>query len=101
MVNDLSMEWQNLTTSQVEVNWTHPAIDFRLYGAMYNDDPLFTLLNSKFEAHNKTLYRKLSIGATDVNHGMFVVMNETISDPVKAVISSGSIPFAFVAQRWK
>lgn len=62
---------------------------------MYNDAPLFDLLNREYENHNKTLYRKLSIGATDVNHGTFVIMNETISDPVKAVVSSGSIPFAF------
>jgi len=41
------------------------------------------------------------MGSTEWNSGTFHVFNETIYDPAKATMSSGSIPLAFPQVKWQ
>jgi len=36
----------------------------------------------------------------DANTGNYVVFNQTTTDPIKAIVSSSSIPFVFPTQKW-
>ena len=40
------------------------------------------------------------MSAVDVNTGSYLLFDETTDDPVKAVLSSASIPFVFPNQKW-
>ena len=42
----------------------------------------------------------MTVSCVDVNTGNYHLMDETVDDIVKAVISSASIPFAFPNQKW-
>lgn len=59
------------------------------------------MLEDEYVKRNKTIYKKVSFGATDWNSGTFHVFNETIYDPAKAVLSSGSIPLVFPQVKWQ
>jgi hypothetical protein len=42
MVQDMSWQWQNLTTAEVYQNWTIPFISIRWRGGVYNDTGFYT-----------------------------------------------------------
>lgn len=42
----------------------------------------------------------MAVSCVDVENGNYVVFNETVSNPTKAVVSSASIPFVFPHQTW-
>ena len=45
-------------------------------------------------------HRKIAVSAVDIESGNYVVYNETNPEPIKAIISSASIPFVFPNQKW-
>lgn len=44
--------------------------------------------------------RKIAVSAVDMETGNYEVYDETNPDPIKAIISSASIPFVFPNQQW-
>lgn len=65
-----------------------------------NDAPLSGYIESVLEAVGGEIKRKFVVSCADVNTGAYHTFNETIKDPVKAVVSSASIPFVFPSQIW-
>ena len=100
MVNFLSDEWLNLTTPEVFVNWPIPYVEVRWKSGVYNDQPLIDTLTKLYKETGSTLHRKFTVGTVDFNSGTYRTFNETISDPIKAVVSSASIPLVFPHQTW-
>jgi len=52
------------------------------------------------KSHDYTFKRRMAVSAVDANTGSYNVYTETVSDPVKAVMSSSAIPFVFPSQEW-
>jgi predicted acylesterase/phospholipase RssA len=100
MVNELSDLWNNLHNSDVLTNRTHQILSALDGKGLYDDQPLLNFLDGVYEKHNKTIKRALSMGSVDLNSGTFMVFNETISNPPKAVVSSSSIELMFPTQVW-
>jgi hypothetical protein len=57
-------------------------------------------LNDFYAEYNNTLKRKMVVASVDANTGSYHTFNETIDDPMKAILSSASIPFVFPNQKW-
>ena len=48
----------------------------------------------------KTFKRKIVVSSVDANSGSYVQWDENSADPMKAVLSSAAIPFAFPDVKW-
>jgi predicted acylesterase/phospholipase RssA len=54
-----------------------------------------------FDQFNSTIRRKMASSCVDSNTGDYIIFNETVSNPAKAIISSASLPFLFPHQIWE
>ena len=57
-------------------------------------------MNGIFDSFDRNIKRKFTASCVDTNSGAYVLFNETIADPAKAIISSSSIPGVFPHQIW-
>lgn len=67
---------------------------------VYNTDPLKKFLKKFFDEYGGVFKRRVGMSSVDVNSGTYMIFNETVSDPIKAIVSSASIPFVFPNQAW-
>jgi len=65
-----------------------------------DDSALTGFIKSVYDEFSGEIKRKFVTSCVDVNSGAYHIFNETVSDPVKAVVSSASIPFVFPHQVW-
>ncbi len=65
-----------------------------------DDSALTGFIKSVYDEFGGVIKRKFVTSCVDVNTGAYHLFNETVSDPVKAVVSSASIPFVFPHQIW-
>lgn len=72
----------------------------RKESGILDNSPLIAYLHNIFTEYNYDLKRKVVFSCADANRGIYVTFNETNPDPIKAIISSASIPFAFPHQFW-
>jgi predicted acylesterase/phospholipase RssA len=84
-----------LTTPDVYINWPIPYVEVRWKSGVYNDQPLLDTLARFYKENGNKIHRKMTVGTVDFNSGTYQTFNETIDNPVKAVVSSGSIPLVF------
>jgi len=61
----------------------------------FSTQPLQDYMDNAFKTYGPVKDRKVVWNSADVNSGAYVQFNETTSDPVKAVLSSGAMPFVF------
>ena len=66
----------------------------RKESGILDNSPLIAYLHNIFTEYNYDLKRKVVFSCADANRGIYVTFNETNPDPIKAIISSASIPFA-------
>lgn len=57
-------------------------------------------LTKLFKMFDNKIVRKLEISCVDAHSGEYHLFNESTVDPVKAVVSSASIPFVFPDNQW-
>lgn len=102
MTQFMSDTWASLGEKNVFTNWKPLGIITGITdkSGVFDNGPLTTTLQSIVDGFPNKLQRKLTVSCVDVNSGSYVLMNETIDDIVKAIVSSSSIPFAFPNQKW-
>ena len=102
MVQFLSSAWQNLSTPQVFEEWKPFGVVTGVIekSGVFNDTPLYDYMSKLYADEGKHIKKKIDIACVDANSGNYVVFNETVSNPVKAILSSASIPFVFPTQVW-
>jgi predicted acylesterase/phospholipase RssA len=102
MVNDLSMKWQQLTEDQLLTRWKPAGMITGVLkkSGVFDTSPLHKFLDEFFAEHNNTIHRKFVVSSVDANTGSYHLFNETTEDPMKAILSSASIPFVFPDQDW-
>jgi len=67
---------------------------------VFNNTPMHSYLQNYINEGYK-VSRKIDYACVDAVSGNYVTFNETNSKPVKAILSSASIPFAFPPQIWE
>ena len=95
MVNELAELYNGLNTTDIITNRKHKYISALMGEGLYDDTPLLNFVTKIYKKHGSTVKRALSMGTVDLNSGNFIVFNETVSDPPKAVVSSSSIELMF------
>jgi len=68
--------------------------------SVFTTDNLFKFLRAKYDKVAPVKDRNIFWNCADANSGTYIQLTETTDDPVKATISSGSIPFVFPPQWW-
>ena len=103
MVSWLSDTWASISTDDVYNNWFPGGIVSGVlkHSSLFNTQVGFHTLYNIFDAVGNTLYRKMVVTCVDVNTGSVISFDETVDDPVKAIMSSSSIPFIFPTTTWK
>ena len=106
MVNTLSEKWQSLTQNQLMARWKPGGMVKGVLKetGIFDTTPLHNFLTDFYNERNKTIHRKFVVSSVDANSGAYHLFNETIQnvtdDPMKAILSSASIPFVFPDQKW-
>jgi predicted acylesterase/phospholipase RssA len=103
MVDWLSDTWANMASNKVFVDW-HPlgiVTGLLKKSGIFDTSAGIKTIAGIFAQFDNKIERKIAVSCVDANTGAYVVFNETTHNPVKAVISSSSIPFAFPHQIWE
>lgn len=102
MIEELSYRWSHLAKSDLKKNWFPfgPITGLLEKTGIYNTAPLYDYIKGFMKDHNNLFYRKWVLSSVDVGNGNYVKYEENTSDPVKAAVSSSSIPFIFNNQVW-
>ena len=102
MVQFLSDTWAGVNDGQVYKQWSPFGILTGLFSesGIFDDSPATAFLKSVFEQFGYEIHRRVAISCVDVVSGAYTVFNETVSDPVKAIVSSSSLPALFPTQIW-
>ena len=53
---------------------------------VYNTDPLKKFLKKFFNKYGGVIKRRVAMSSVDVMSGVYMIFNETISDPIKAIV---------------
>ena len=103
MVEFLSDTWASIWTEEVFVNWFPDGIVTGVlkHSALFDTAPAFKTLARIVKPFDAKMLRRLVVTCVDVNTGATIRFNETVSDIVKAIMSSSSIPFIFPTTNWK
>jgi len=98
----LSDTWATITNANLMKDWKPFGILTGLISksGVFNTQPLTDFFKQYFADHGSKLKRRLAFGTTDVNTGDYHPFYENATDPVKATISSASIPFVFPHQEF-
>lgn len=102
MVRVLSDTWARFTTDNLYTNWNPYGIltGLGFESGVLDTSPLTNFVHEFLSGYDFTFKRRFSMSTVDANTGTYIINNETCSDPVKAVMSSASIPFVFPSQKW-
>ena len=101
-VNYLSEKWQELKEDNVWIPWKPAGIitGVNKESGALDDSPLPKFIQSVWDEMGGVIKRKITVSCVDANTGAYHLFNETSADPIKAVVSSSSIPFVFPHQIW-
>ena len=102
LVQFLSETWSSIVGSDVYKQWSPLGIvtGILFESGVFDDTPLSNFLASVFEQFSYEIKRRIVVSCADVVSGNYITFNETTNDPVKAIVSSASIPFVFPHQVW-
>jgi len=89
-----------LTEFKVAELWDPWNAGFINKSGIVSSQPFYDWETEAFKEHGSTIKRKLHVSCVDVASGNYIVFNETVSDPIKAIISSASVPFVFQYRQW-
>lgn len=101
-LNVLSETWQSMTEKDLLHRWFPFGIvtGIKKHSGVFNTDHLHSYISNFANKYGGKPKRMLGVSAVDSNTGTYQVFNETVSDPIKAVMSSSAIPFVFPDQKW-
>lgn len=102
MLQFLTDTWESLTDGDVYQNWSPLGLVTGVLSksGVYDDAPLKAFLTSTFKQFGSEIKRKLVVSCANVIDGAYITFTEKTVDPVKAVVSSASIPGVFPTQVW-
>lgn len=66
--------------------------------SVFSTEHLFKFLRAEYDRVAPVKDRNILFNCADANSGTYIQLTETVEDPVKAAIASGSIPIAFPPQ---
>lgn len=91
---------KNLTTDQIYKEWEPHGILTGLDKAgIFNNTPLYEFLH-KYIDEGYYPKRDFDMACVDAISGNYVIFDQNTEHPIKAVVSSSSIPFVFPPQIW-
>lgn len=98
----LGNKWEQLQEHDVWISWKPAGIisGITSHSGVLDDSALSGFIESVLIELGGEIKRKIVVSCVDVNTGVYHTFNETVKDPVKAVVSSASIPFVFPHQTW-
>ena len=88
-VHDLLRLWDGMSNSKVYKNWAIPYVSALWKPSLYDSSPLQKLVRATLKS---PLKKKLRIGATGLDSGLFKVWDETYTDIPSAVLASSAFP---------
>lgn len=93
----MSDAWQDLTERDLIHRWWPWGIvtGIEKHSGVFNTETLHNYVSNFASKYGGKPKRKMAVSAVDANSGAYQVFNETVSDPIKAVMSSSAIPFVF------
>jgi len=97
MIEVMSETWQILTEDQLIGQWKPLGVitGFFEKTGLLDTQPLHDFVTKFYAKYGPEIKRMIAISAVDADSGSVLIFNETTSDPIKAVMSSAAIPFAF------
>ena len=67
---------------------------------VFDDGPLYKYLYKMYTLRDMKIRKKFGTTCMDAVSGNWIKFNETTAQPIKAYVSSSSIPFVFPDQVW-
>ena len=102
MLQFLSDAWQHISNDQVFKQWypLGPVTGINSKSGILDNSPLFDYLTKTLGQYDLDFKRKLTFSCVDASSGNYITFHEDTKQPVKAIVSSASIPFVFPSQIW-
>jgi len=102
MLQLLSDLWADITRKNLFSQWCAlgPVTGVKNKSGIFNTAPLEAYVREFWDRHGSSFKRRIVATSVDSNSGAVINETEDTTDPIKAIISSASIPFVFPSQVW-
>jgi predicted acylesterase/phospholipase RssA len=102
MLQQLSDLWSHITQNNLYSQWAPAGMVTGIANrsGVLNTAPLEAYVKAFWDKHGASFKRMIVATSVDSNTGAVMNEMEDTSDPIKAIISSASIPFVFPSQVW-